>query len=158
MNHTDKHFLTLEPACAGFESMKFIRTVFWSFAIAIVVQAILPINGANSKLNQSYFFLWRLDYLAHIAMFASLSVLLRLAYFPQAGSDIRRELIFFGVMVFAGISSEAVQLFVRFRAFNINDLIANFLGIVVGIPLTWLCRVIVSPRQKRVQSATKDPF
>ena len=157
MTLSNKYALILLPATAGFESMKYLRPVFWGFISVIFVQSILPLNATNSKLNQTFILSIRLDYLSHVAMFCCLSVLFRLAYFSQPGFNLLKELSFFGLVIFAAFFSEAIQLFVNFRAFNINDLIANFLGIIMGIPLAHLCRVIIADGRKYVQSASRGP-
>ena len=135
MVYTRNNVLILFPASDNSIEMKYGRAAFWIFTSIIIFQAIAPINGTNSKLNNNYILSVRLDYLVHVAMFAGLAVLFRLAYFPRSGITFSRELLFFGVMLSTAFFSEAVQWFVPYRVFNINDLIANFGGVMLSIPL-----------------------
>jgi len=152
MNFQGNYFLILARVSDTAGNMKYAKAVFWILTIAIIVQAIAPINGVNSKLNQTFIFSMRLDYLTHIAMFSCLSALFRLAYFPQAGFVPVNELVFFSVMLFTAFFSEAIQLLVGYRAFNINDLIANFLGILCSVPLVGARRFFINNRRKYLQS------
>jgi VanZ family protein len=135
MTYADNNYLILEQALGGPVIMRYYRTIFWLFVTIIFVQALAPINGVNSKLNNTYIFIIRLDYLVHVAMFACLSVLLRLAYFPQQSVFFSKAIWYFSLMLFIAFFSEAIQWFVPYRVFNINDLVANFLGVILSLPL-----------------------
>lgn len=127
--------------------MKYGKLVFWLFTAAIIGQAIAPINGVNSKLNNTFVFFVRLDYLIHVAMFACLSVLFRLAYFPKPGFNLPKGFLFFGVMFLTAFFSEAIQWLVSYRVFNVNDLLANFIGVLLSIPLIRLFRFFFRKRK-----------
>ena len=152
MNFTGIYFLILEPTSNSALRMKHTKIIFWIFTILIIGQAIAPINGVNSKLNNTFVFAIRLDYLVHVAMFAGLSVLFRLAYFRQQSLISSKALLFFGVMLAAAFFSEAIQWRVPYRVFNINDLIANFLGVLLSLPLIRQHRFFLIIRRKYLQS------
>ena len=152
------YFLILSWASDNYEEMKYSKIVFWLFTAVIVAQAIAPINAANARMNNTFIFFVRLDYLVHIAMFSCLSVLYRVAYFPQNVFILRKELLYFGVILFIAFFSEAIQLLVNYRSFNINDLIANFLGVVLSIPLTIVCLFFINSRRKYLQSRFNEPM
>jgi VanZ family protein len=152
MNYTGNSFLILMADPVNSVNMKYTKTIFWIFTTIIIVQAIAPINGVNSKLNNTYMFYLRLDYLVHVAMFATLSVLFRLAYFPEKSLVFSKAVFYFSVMLTAAFCSEAIQWFVPYRVFNINDLIANFLGVILGFPLTRQWRIFFKKRRKYLQS------
>lgn len=135
MNGTGNYSLVLSTVWYGHRQMKYGKIIFWLFTTVIIVQAIAPINGVNSKLNNTFVLVFRLDYLVHAAMFACLSVLFRMAYFPQPDFNFSRGVLFFGVMLATAFFSEALQWLVPYRVFNSNDLIANFLGVLISIPL-----------------------
>lgn len=135
MNYTGNYHLFLMASPANSVSMKYSKTICWFFTAIIIVQAIAPINGVNSKLNNTYLISIRLDYLFHVAMFACLSVLFRLAYFPERSLTFSKAVLYFGVMLTAAFFSEAIQWLVPYRVFNINDLIANFLGVILSFLL-----------------------
>ena len=135
MNTTGNYSLVLSTARSSLLQMNYGKIVFWFFTAVIIGQAIAPINGVNSKLNNTFVLFVRLDYLIHVAMFACLSVLFRLAYFPKPGFNLSKGFLFFGVMFLTAFFSEALQWLVSYRVFNVNDLVANFIGVLLSIPL-----------------------
>ena len=135
MNSTGNYSLVLSTAWSSLLQMKYSKLVFWLFTAAIIGQAIAPINGVNSKLNNTFVLFVRLDYLIHVAMFACLSVLFRLAYFPNPGFNLSKGVLFFGIMFSTAFFSEALQWLVSYRVFNVNDLVANFIGVMLSNPL-----------------------
>ena len=149
MNTTGNYFLVLSTARSGLLQMNYGKIVFWFFTAIIIGQAIAPINGVNSKLNNTFVFFVRLDYLIHVAMFACLSVLFRLAYFPKPGFNLSKGFLFFGVMFLTAFFSEALQWLVSYRVFNVNDLVANFIGVLLSIPLIRLFRFFFRKRKNR---------
>jgi glycopeptide antibiotics resistance protein len=90
---------------------------------------ILPINSSdNSLINNTFILEVRLDYLLHA-----------LLYFPwlflavkatKAGHIIA---LLYGLLFAAG--TEVLQLLLPYRTFNINDLLANVLGLLSGLIL-----------------------
>jgi VanZ family protein len=115
--------------------VKYTRIVFWIFLCGIVLQAILPINGANSRFNHTFIVYIRLDYLVHVALFFSLSVLFWLAYFREGPVNFSKSLLFLAVVFPTAFMAEAIQWLVPYRVFNINDLVANAVGVIISIPL-----------------------
>jgi VanZ family protein len=156
MNYTGDYFLILATASGSSKRMKYSKLIFWLFATIIIVQAIAPINSANSKLNHTFIFSIRLDYLAHVAMFLCLAVLFRLAYFSQPGFIFSREIFYFGVMLCTAVFSEAIQRLVPYRVFNINDLLANLLGVILSIPLARRSRYFIKKDRKCLESGLKQ--
>lgn len=152
MNYTGNYFLILMTAPVDSVKMKYCKKIFWIVTTIIIVQAIAPINGVNSKLNNTYLFYLRLDYLVHVAMFACLSVLFRLAYYPEKSLVFSKAVFYFSVMLTAAFCSEAIQWLVPYRVFNINDLIANFLGVILSFPLIRQGRFFFKNRRKYLQS------
>ncbi len=146
MSYARHKELILLPDSDSYKAMRPGKLIFWIFTAIVILQAVAPINGVNSKLNHNYIFSIRLDYFFHLAMFACLSVLLRLAYFPEAGFSLSREGLFFGLMLSIAFLAEAVQLLVPYRAFNINDLLANICGIIMSVPLLWQRRVLLKKK------------
>jgi glycopeptide antibiotics resistance protein len=132
---TGNNSVVLWAARSSFLQMKYGKLIFWLFTAAIIGQAIAPINGVNSKLNNTFVLVFRLDYLVHVAMFACLAVLFRLAYFPTPGFGLSKAVLFFGIMFLTAFFSEAIQWLVSYRVFNVNDLVANFIGVLLSIPL-----------------------
>ena len=157
MNSTGNYSLVLSTARSSLLQMNYGKMVFWFFTAIIIGQAIAPINGVNSKLNNTFVFFVRLDYLIHVAMFACLSVLFRLAYFPKPGFNLSKGFLFFGVMFLTAFFSEALQWLVSYRVFNVNDLVANFIGVHAKYPIDPAIPFFLSKTKKYVRAALSWP-
>lgn len=81
-----------------------------------------------------------MDYVVHASIFLVLSVLHRLAYMQKGKFSINKEFFYFGLLLFIAVILEILQLFVPYRVFNINDLVANIIGVILSIPLIWQIR------------------
>lgn len=119
----------------------YFRFALWGYIVSIFLLAILPINGTNSFLSHNYILEIRLDYVTHFVVFILLMWLVWNAYEVQYRKNLIEALLwmFFGLIV--AFLSEGLQYFVPYRAYNINDLVANGIGVVLGgmlffLPLT----------------------
>jgi len=118
----------------------FVYIVFMLFLVS------LPLNNAGSGfLTNTYIVKIRLDYLVHIVLFQPFLFLMKQAY---SGPFL---IMLMAGLVFAGFC-EGVQYLLPYRSFNINDLIANEAGIMLGIVIvvSWnfLRQKIKGERQK----------
>jgi VanZ family protein len=110
-----------------------------TYIITLFLLSILPINGTNSALNNNYLLSIRWDYLAHVLVYIPLYPLLILRNTKLSSLNYRKlniqnwnlKLLIISVVV--GMSLEAVQFIISWRTFNINDLGANILGVVLGV-------------------------
>ena len=108
---------------------KHISKTFFFYLVVLFLLSILPINGKESALNNNYILTIRLDYLGHFGIMCILSFLgIILAKIKQQNIWLISLFIFF----FAA-SSEFLQMIIPWRAYNINDLVANFVGVILGI-------------------------
>jgi VanZ family protein len=114
--------------------------------VFIFLLAILPINGTNSFLNHNYILEIRFDYVTHFVVFILMMWLVWNAYEVRYRKNLIEALlwVFFGLIV--AFLSEGLQYFVPYRAYNINDLVANGIGVVLGGMLFFL------PETKRIPS------
>jgi len=105
------------------------KIVLFAYIFGMVLLVSLPLNEAGSDfLTNTYVVKIRLDYLGHIILFIPFLMLVKISYpLPFLG-------MLLAGMVFAGFC-EGVQYLLPYRSFNINDLLANMLGILVGIIL-----------------------
>ena len=106
------------------------RIIFWCYFFFLILIAILPVNNVSSgTLNCVFIVRVRLDYLLHSLLFIPWIFLYTVTFRREKISD---KLI----MVIAGLlmafATEGVQYFLTYRAYNINDLLANFLGVLLG--------------------------
>lgn len=86
-----------------------------------------PINGAGLRLDNFVLGI-RADHLLHASVF------LFCAFFLMDRLRFRPFLIWLFALA-VSVTTESVQLLLPFRAFDVNDLLANFIGVSVGLLL-----------------------
>ena len=123
-------------------SKRILRILFFLYCIALILLAILPINGESSALNDTYIVNIRLDYFVHMLSFLpflpfALYVLSETFHIKGIAQKI---FVFIIIGILFAITTEVIQLYLPYRTFNINDLIANTLGIILGLPIILLIK------------------
>ena len=127
--------------------IRIVRIIFLLYLIIIILLSILPINGVSSPLNDTHIVKIRLDYLLHTLIF--------LPFLPLAmcsmsvSSEISKQFIYILSLLLIGIIfaiiTEIIQFYLPFRTFNVNDLIANILGVILGSSLFLLIKHKIRP-------------
>jgi len=119
-----------------------IKWLFISYVLLILLLVALPLNSAGD-LNNITILQLRGDYFFHILMF------LPWMFFQ---STLKIKLLYWILLgaLFAS-ATEALQFLLPYRAYNINDLLANTLGVVIGFLLFILYRYIIK-RHKTIKS------
>ena len=124
-----------------FDRIRIFRILFFVYCIMLLLLAILPINGVSSPLNHTFIVKIRLDYLFHAFIFIPWMLLIFLTY--NNGNRYKKlSYILFWISygILAAIITEGTQYFLPYRSFNINDLLANLIGVILGISLLPLIR------------------
>lgn len=107
--------------------------LFPVYTILLILLSVLPINGPGSQINHIFIVHLRLDYIIHALVYIPLTILAwsdrRIDFYALS---LKTAAWIIGLLVFAAVT-EWIQFFLPYRAFNINDLIANSLGIIVGL-------------------------
>jgi len=108
------------------------RKALLIYTLFIFITAVITINSYEKSLNNTYVLLFRLDYLIHYVIFIPWMWLVWKAYCVNFRKDFLQALtwVFLG-LIFAGLT-EGIQYFIPYRAFNINDLLANSIGVMLG--------------------------
>jgi len=102
------------------------KIILLVYVIGTLLLVSLPLNEAGSDfLTNTYIVKIRLDYLGHIIIFLPFLFLVKQVYsFPFL-------LMLLAGLVFAGFC-EGFQYLLPYRSFNVNDLISNMVGIILG--------------------------
>lgn len=110
------------------------KRLFYIYTILLILLAILPINGSNpdSAFNNIHIVSVRLDYLLHFAVFIPWAFLLWKMVGVSFSRDLQATLLYILLGLLFAIANETVQYLLPYRAFNINDLLANGLGVLLG--------------------------
>lgn len=100
---------------------------FWIYFAAIILLITLPINASGSRLNLNNITVVRIrgDYLAHALVF------IPWAFFMTTMRQPLWLWLLLGLLFSTG--TELLQYLLPYRRFNINDLISNSLGILLGL-------------------------
>jgi glycopeptide antibiotics resistance protein len=124
-----------------FSRMHVLRKMSLAYTLLIIMLVTLPINGEDQlfgSLNTTYVVQIRLDYLSHIALFFPWIVLGGYAWENHYWPTSKRWTVGILTLLFAALC-EYIQMLLSYRSFNINDLIANSLGVLLGyLILSWL--------------------
>ena len=99
------------------------------YILVLLLLNVLPINGNDSVLNNNYLLHLRWDYLGHFVAYGLLGVL---GFLFAKAKQINAWFTVFLLLSFA-IGEEFLQKLISWRSFNINDLVANTLGVGLGV-------------------------
>ncbi len=102
------------------------------YLLVVLLLVVLPINGKESRINHIYILSFRLDYIFHLILFCPWMFFLNYikTYFFKYEITLFKWVL---TGLFFCISSECLQYFIPYRAFNINDAFANCLGILCSL-------------------------
>lgn len=115
---------------------------FWLYFIAVILLIILPINGKRFNLNDIMIISIRGDYFFHALVFIPWAFFM-LAMRQKAGLWLLLGLLF-------STGTEMLQYLLPYRRFNINDLLSNSLGILLGMALL---AIFAAKIRRRMDSA-----
>lgn len=110
-----------------------LRGLFLLYILFVLLVSILPIHGPESPINNIHVIDIRLDYLLHALIFIPFVPLAMLSTM-FAASVVRNMLLIILSGLLLAIISESIQYLIPYRTFNINDLISNTIGVILGIP------------------------
>ena len=108
--------------------LKHIKLLTWLYLLLLVLLSVLPINSGVT-LNNTYVVELRLDYLIHALVLLPLPVFLTLSLGDRSGFWI--WVISFCLLIV--LFTEGIQMLLPYRTFNINDLLGNGAGALVGL-------------------------
>ena len=119
-----------------------MKKLLYTYITILILLAVLPINGTNSLLNNNYLLNIRWDYLAHAIVYIPLVPLAHRSLgkggtvrrrFGVGGNINFKSLMILIISLLFAMSLEGIQYFLSYRAFNINDLVANAVGVTLGL-------------------------
>jgi len=100
-----------------------IKSVFYIYATGLILLCVLPINSA-AKLNDITIISFRGDYFVHAFIFIHWA-LFNLKFYKNNWRWLLAGLIF-------STGVELLQYYLPYRTFNINDIVSNIIGVVLG--------------------------
>ncbi len=106
---------------------KISKYLLLAYIALVVTMSVMPFGGTSASLNNITVLSFRLDYLLHALVFIPLATVWRKAL-PQHPW----WLIITG-SIFLAIAAEASHYVLPYRSYNVNDLLGNTLGALIGI-------------------------
>ncbi len=104
---------------------KYARWGLFLYLLMLVTVSVMPLGGVSKELTDITVIRIRGDYLLHMLVYLPMISLMLLS-FPK------KKLLMVVIAIGLGVGLEYFQMFLSYRAFNINDLLANLAGVVVG--------------------------
>ncbi len=118
---------------------------FLLYLLFLILMAVLPLNGSTSAhLNDIYVVNLRLDYLLHSVLFIPWVFMYTWSFRP---AGVTEQLLMISAGLLMAFSTEGVQYFLTYRSYNINDLLSNFLGVLLGAIALFFIPSSISPKQ-----------
>jgi len=108
------------------------KILFMVYTIVLVLLAVLPINSTGSVINNTYLISIRLDYILHFVTILPWMFLLWKTGGVSFSSNLYQAFLYIIIGLIFALATETIQYFLPYRAFNINDILANCLGVVLG--------------------------
>lgn len=99
----------------------------------LLVGTFVPFSQTNTFLTDNYTLSIRWDYIVHFLLYMPLPVLLYAWFSMKPGGRIWFRVLWISVVV--PVAFEFVQKFLPYRNFNINDMLGNLVGVVLGVAL-----------------------
>lgn len=111
------------------KKLLFSNRVAGLYLLMLLVAALIPLGMASETLVNNYTFDIRADYLLHAFVYIPLPLLLLLSRSGRKGGWLAVIIVSLVVVILF----ETVQILIPYRAFNINDLFANGVGVLIGL-------------------------
>jgi len=114
----------------------------WVYFFLLLLLMWAPMGVIGVPLNNFVFGI-RLDHLLHASVYVP-AVLFMMDFFPRGLRGLRRAWL---SSLLLAVVTESVQYLLPYRGFDINDLLANFMGVTLG----WLLLLFVMKRTARLK-------
>ncbi len=109
-----------------------LKAMLVIYLIVVGVLSVVPFSSQGVSFNSIHVLSLRLDYLLHALVFIPLVPLWRVSR-----PDTPLWLVFFLSLGLAA-AAEGIHYFVPYRSYNINDLLGNMTGVVLGMGIVYL--------------------
>jgi len=115
------------------------RYIFWTGYVTVLIATLLPVKGELNKINicPDAFHI-RLDHLLHLLVYFLICMYYLFGLRKDLSLFEKNTLIKFILLIlFLGIVTEIVQLWIPERAFNVFDMVSNVAGLGLGMGMVW---------------------
>ncbi|MBM3435612.1 MAG: VanZ family protein [Bacteroidetes bacterium] len=112
--------------------------LFPVYSLVLILLSVLPINSTGSQINHIFVVSVRLDYILHAMVYIPLTLFAWIDRRIVIAEVPFKAVVWIIVLLVFAVITEWIQYFLPYRAFNINDLIANCIGIIAGLFLVFV--------------------
>ena len=117
-----------------------------AYTFLLILLAVLPINSGDSLMNNNFILSIRLDYLVHFAIFVPWMILVWLSTGARFTCNLTNAMGWLLAGILLAVVTEGIQLVLPYRAFNINDMAANVMGVMAGSVVFFFRRPVTGDR------------
>jgi len=117
---------------AAMNNPSLLRIAHASYTLLVIAMNFISLNPKESPLNDTFVLSFRLDYIVHFLVFFLWASLTRAAYRPHFSQNFSRAVLWVAAGLLLAVVSEGLQLFIPYRSFNINDIVANTIAVLIG--------------------------
>ena len=109
-----------------------LKAIFITYLTLLILATVLPLNSAGEALTEHHVLTLRWDYLLHALVYAPLPVLLAW----------QLKKLWPAVLLALALATgfELIHAVLPYRGFNVNDLVANSVGVAGGWILTAIAK------------------
>ena len=104
---------------------KYARWGLFLYLLVLATLSVLPLGGVSKELTDITVIRIRGDYLLHMLVYLPMLGLMLLSFPNWKWGMV-------AIAIGLGVGLEYLQMFLNYRSFNINDLVANLAGVVIG--------------------------
>ena len=114
----------------------------WVYLAFLLVLMWAPVGVLGVPLNNFVFGI-RADHLLHASVYIPF-----VFFFMDIGCRLSRRLVLHMLLgLLCAVTTETVQAFLPYRGFDINDLVANFMGVILG----WILVLVYKNKQLKIK-------
>ncbi len=117
-----------------FQSLVVRWKLFYLYTSFLILLSVLPINSiSGTSINHVFVVSIRLDYFLHCLVYIPLVVFTWMDRDIDTNRTPFKALGWITVLLLFAAVTEWIQYILPYRAFNINDMISNTVGVLIGI-------------------------
>lgn len=137
------------PEC--FLKLARLKYIAFGYLLFLVIVTLIPLGQMNHTLNDNYTLNIRWDYLLHALVYMPMVVLMGFGFINKSEDLAGKQaspfrfwisIVIIGLCIAALL--EVFQLIIPYRRFNINDMLANGIGVIIGLSLIPLFRKVIA--------------
>ncbi|MFR9597422.1 MAG: hypothetical protein SNH79_07605 [Rikenellaceae bacterium] len=121
---------------------KITKVIGLLFIISLILLMIIPIGNTTSLINNTFTVGLRGDYLLHALIYLPWMFVGKLLFGVKLN-----KYIWFAVGLVTVLALEYIQMLLPYRGFNVNDIIAGLIGVVLSLIISSVVSSIIKSKK-----------